>query len=77
MIKESVRQLLETHLEMARNTTSDIVAEVQLNIALGFIEYASTNGDITPAQFHAESQVLKMIRERRRLASIAKGAAHA
>lgn len=77
MMKERVRQLLDTHLEMARTTASDVVAEVQLNIALGFIEYASVNGDITPAQMYDESQALKAIREKRRLASLAKGGAHA
>jgi len=77
MMKETVRQLLETHLEMARTTESDDVAEVQLNIATGFLEYASANGDITTSQFIRESQTLKVIREHRRMTSISKGNRHA
>lgn len=77
MMNESARQLLETHLEMARTTENDTVAEVQLNIAAGMLAYASTNGDLAPREFFAESQTLKLIREQRRLASIAKGGAHA
>ena len=76
MIKPAVRKLMETHLDIARTTLSDEAAEVHLNIAMGFVEYASANGDITTSQFIRESQVLKSIRERRRITSISKGACH-
>lgn len=77
MIKENVRKLMNTHLEMARNTPSEEVAEVQLNVVRGFIEYAVENGDITSREFADESNILKLIREQRRVASIAKGMHHA
>lgn len=73
MMNANARQLLETHLHMARTTESDVVAEVQLNVAAGLLEYASANGDLNPREFFEESQVMKLVREQRR----AKGAGHA
>lgn len=66
MIKPNVRALMETHLEMARDTESAEVAEVHLNIAQGFIEYAMENGDINAVQFGTELTVIKLVRQRRK-----------
>lgn len=65
MIKREVRKLMNMHLAIARETSSDAQHEEQLNIVKGMIGYAVANGDITPQEHSAEWVMIRLAREQR------------
>lgn len=65
MIKPTVRELMNAHLRIARETPSESQAQEQLDIVKGMIGYAVANGDITPQEHANEWVMIRLVREQR------------
>lgn len=72
MIPQPIRDLMDSHLQTARETESDTAAEANLSIFMGYIGYAVARGDITQAQHSSEFLAVRLVREQRANARRAK-----
>lgn len=66
MIPQSCRDLLALCLDVANKTESDALAHVQIERAIGMINYALTRGDITPIEHGNEMAWIDLARATRR-----------
>lgn len=72
MIPEEARRLMNIHMATARESESDTVAEANISILAGMIGYAAACGHITPAEHGAEWTMIKLIRDQRFAAKLAR-----
>lgn len=63
---QSCRDLLALCLDVANKTESDALAQVQIERAVGMINYALSRGDITPVEHGNELAWIDLARATRR-----------
>lgn len=69
MIPTPGRALIDTHLEIARNTESGTFAELALSSVNAMLDFAVAVDFLTPAQYSNEITVLNLIRAQRKNAA--------
>ncbi len=71
MICTEARRMMDQHMQTARTTESEKVAETNISIVAGMIGYALVCGHINQTQHSAEWAMIRLIRDERSDARLA------